>query len=194
MFDKEEKTESHVEEFERHIILYEKLMYNIAYRMMGNEEDAKDCTQEACIKMYKQFLKLRDKSAIKAWACKITTNVCIDAMRKQSKRTTILMDADQFAQLKSNDMTPEEAVLYQESIREIQQALDKLKLEYKTLIILRDINGLAYDEIGFAMGLKLGTVKSRLSRARKIMSKLLLEKRNKEKNKSSLLDEGGERL
>lgn len=166
--------------FEQIIVNYEKLIYNIAYRLLGNPEDAMDAAQEAVIKIYCNIHKCNDINTLKAWICKITNNTCIDELRRRKgkreeslQKLTESEDGAYSIQFEVSEISPEDAVLLKERNIVLQAAINKLPPKYKTLIVLRDINGLSYEELAEAAGLSMGTVKSRLSRARERLKRLL---------------------
>lgn len=170
--------------FEELITTYEKLIYNISYRMFSNAEDAKDITQEVFIKIYKNINKCTDLNSFKNWACKIASNTCIDELRKRKGIYTDNIDdtleSDYLNETKLKVITPEDSLVNKENISEIQSAINRLSPEYKTLIILRDIHGMNYQEISEIMDTPLGTIKSRIHRARTNLKNILLK--NKEQN------------
>jgi len=167
--------------FEVLIKQYERLVYSIAFKMMNNREDASDLAQEALIKIYKSMDKCADIAAFKNWACRITTNVCIDEIRRRKNRQTVSIDAgsgedEAFTLLDSraaDDPTPEQALLQRERTKEISTAIKQLSETHRALIVLRDIKGLSYEEVAEAMDMNLGTVKSGISRARIRLRELL---------------------
>ena len=159
--------------FETLILEHEKIVYNVAFRMMNNSEDAKDLSQDALIKAFKSIGNFNEQSSFSTWIYRITVNTCIDEIRKRKGKQNFSLDSDlegeegswkqQFA---DTDDTPEESVLRKEDKSEIAQALDTLSPEHKIVIVLREMQGLSYEEIAESTGMTLGTVKSRISRAR----------------------------
>ena len=171
-----------IKAFEKIILQYEKLIYNLAYRKMSNAEDAKDIAQESIIKIYKNISKCDESFNLRSWICTITINTCIDELRKRKNKTSESIDemltTDDGTiekQLPSPDMTPEEAMLNSEMRDEIQIAINQLSENHKTLIILRDIQGFSYQEIADITGDTLGTVKSRIARARGNLKKFFTQ-------------------
>lgn len=161
---------------------YERLLYNIAYRIMGNPEDASDMTQEALIKIYKNLAKCNDEKGFKNWAAAITSNTCIDEIRKRKNKTTRSLDemvsvpdgaVEQ--QFESSEPTPEEAILSSEKTQLIQSEINKLSSDHRAVIVLRDIEGFSYQEVADMTNVSLGTVKSRLARAREHLKDSLLK-------------------
>ncbi len=159
--------------FEELISGYEKRAYNIAYRMMANEEDAKDMAQEAFIKIYKSIKNFREESSFSTWLYRIVTNVCLDEIRKRKRNETvplqISMENDKgiaHIEIGADKETPEDIYERIEKRQLILNAINSLNEDYKTVIVLRDIQGFGYEEIASMLSCSLGTVKSRINRAR----------------------------
>ena len=157
--------------FELLIDRYMQYAYNIAYRMMGNEEDAKDMSQEAMIKAYRNIKKFERKSQFSTWLYRIVMNTCKDELRKRKEETlsTDELIGEGITRLNSlQDDTHNPVIAYEElEVREeIHQAIGALKEEYKAVVILKDIMGYSYEEIGQILQIPIGTVRSRLSRSR----------------------------
>jgi RNA polymerase sigma-70 factor (ECF subfamily) len=177
--------------FEALIVRYEKLIYTIAYRFFNNREDAWDISQEALLKIYRSLDKCRNGAGFKSWAATIVTNACIDESRRRKARQAESLDGfyededgARELELPSDETTPDEALVRKESGEEIKAALRALTEEHRALIILRDIYGFSYAEIAEQRGLRLGTVKSGISRARDSLKKLLSPNSEQKKQKS----------
>lgn len=171
-----------VSAFERLIVGYEKLIFSQAYRMLGNACDARDAAQESLIKIYCNIHKCHDIKSFKYWIRAITNNTCIDELRKRKNRREDSLhriyetqDGESSLQFEAPDATPEAELMTAEKQKLIQAAIDKLPPKYKSLVVLRDINGLSYEELSETTGLNMGTVKSRLSRARGRLRMLLAD-------------------
>jgi len=172
-----------VESFEILIKQYEKLLFNISYRMLSNYEDAKDLTQDSIIKIYRHLDKCTDINSFKSWACKIATNSCIDFIRMKKRRPEESID-EKFAdeegeyekQIDSKQPTPEQHYIAKERKAIILESINELNDKFKTVIVLRELNGLSYDEISRITNESLGTVKSRISRARSALKEILITK------------------
>jgi len=159
---------------------YQHKIYNLAYRYMGNEEDANDLAQEALIKAYRSLSTFKGDSSLGTWLYRITTNVCLDELRKR-KRTLHMVSLDEPVATTDGDEierdipdpspTPDILYQYRETEVYLQSLINNLKAEHKTVIILRDIMDLTYEEIAEILQCSVGTVKSRLSRAREILRK-----------------------
>lgn len=172
--------ERDVESFARLIAAHERKVYGLAYRLMGNEEDAKDLAQEAFLRAFTSLERFRGNSAFSTWLYRIVVNVCIDEMRKRKReRTRSLSEKPHLdesepasgASLKERDIAdsspgPAEQLESKELSDVVRKAIDELSEHYRTAIILRDIEGFSYEEIAAITGCSLGTVKSRLNRAR----------------------------
>lgn len=186
--------------FEKLITSYEKVVYNISYRMFNNEEDAKDISQEVFIKFYKNLDKFDGTSKVSTWLYRITVNTCIDEMRKRKGKETSSIDevismdeGDLKKQYQNDSKTPEEKLISKEDIDDLKKAIDSLSQNHKTLIVLRDIQGLSYSEISEITDCSLGTVKSRLARARVQLKNIILKQKELSKDKNRLKDIKGER-
>ncbi len=158
------------------LMLYEKRIYNIAYRYMGNEADAYDMAQESLIKMYRNIKSFKGQSAFSSWVYRLTVNTCLDGLRRRRKAPVSLDFAlESGINFEAGDeAAPEACVLSIESAEDIQHAIDTLADDHKQVIILRDINGLTYEEIAFSLGISIGTVKSRINRGRQRLKELLI--------------------
>ncbi len=167
-----------VDAFETLIMKYEKTIYNIALRMMTSPEDAKDVSQNVLIKIYNNLSHFKGDSLFSTWIYRITVNTCIDEIRKNKRKNEISMDDEDNGigrVMQDSGLSPETAFIQNESYNAIIETIDKLPEEYKTVITLRDIEGFAYQDIAEITDCSLGTVKSRISRARIKLKELLLE-------------------
>jgi len=159
--------------FNRLVLAYQDMVYNQAFRMMGEIEPAEDATQDAFILAFRHIGGFRGGS-FKAWLLRIVTNVCYDELRRRKRRPTITlepMDENEEAiespyWLADSNETPEEASERREMSLALQQCLDQLPLEFKTVVVLVDVQGLDYEEAAQVIRKPLGTIKSRLARAR----------------------------
>lgn len=168
--------------FEELVIRYEKKVYTIAYKYMGNHEDASDMAQEAFLKAYQAIGTFRGESSLSTWLGRIVANKCLDELRKRQRSPYQSLDEELTTdegivqkEIKAPDLSPEEQAESQETIAYLQKLIDGLKPEYKTVVILRELEGYSYEEIAQALDCSLGTIKSRLSRARKYLQKQIIE-------------------
>lgn len=163
-----------LEAFERLIMAYEKKIFNIAYRMTGNSEDAADIAQEVCIKIYKSIGNFKENSSFGTWVYRITSNVCIDEIRKRKNSTVSLNvkneDDEEFERaIENKDRLPDEIVEGREALNAIKKCILELTPEQRMVIILRDVRGHSYEEISSMLNINIGTLKSRLNRARSLL-------------------------
>lgn len=158
------------------LMLYEKRVYNIAYRYMGNEADAYDMAQESLIKLYRNIKSFKGQSAFSSWVYRLTVNTCLDGLRKRRKAPVSLDFAleNGITFEAGDEAAPEACALSIENAEDIQRAIDALADDHKQVIVLRDINGLTYEEIAFSLGISIGTVKSRINRGRQRLKELLI--------------------
>lgn len=159
-----------IDAFEELIRTYEKRIYNIALKMVGNRDDASDIAQEVCVKIYKSLDKFKENSSFSTWVYRITSNVCIDVARKRKNNVVSLAVAGDEGEYEipvaSEDKSPEEIVESKELSRIVKSCILELTPEQRIIIQLRDIYDYSYDEIAKMLNLSMGTVKSRLNRAR----------------------------
>lgn len=167
--------------FEELVCRYERKIYTLAYRMTGNYHDANDLAQEAFLRAFQAIKGFRGDSSFSTWLCRIATNVCRDELRKRYRTPVDYLDEEvSFGELEVKKQVPVDepgpAELYekQELQRELQALIDTLTPEYRVAIILRDIQGLSYEEIAEQLECSLGTVKSRISRARSFLKEKIL--------------------
>ena len=172
------------EAFEDLVRAHEKTVYNLALRMTGNPQDAEDMAQEAFLKAYRSLPEFRGESKFSVWLYRIVSNVCLDHLRRQSRRPAVsLTTEDEEGEAQQWDVPDEslspERLLEQKLTREaVQKGLRQLPEEQRQILLLREIKGLSYEEIGEILALEPGTVKSRIFRARKRLCAFLLQEGN----------------
>jgi len=149
--------------------------YNLARWIMKNESDARDVVQDAYLKAFRYFESFHGDSG-RAWLLRIVRNVCYDALRaRDSQRNIVSLDEDTAAEVPDSKPSPNVLAIQNSTKLRIREALEALPLEFKTVIILREFDGLSYKEISDIAGVPVGTVMSRLSRARRQLAALLQE-------------------
>jgi RNA polymerase sigma-70 factor (ECF subfamily) len=157
--------------FNQLVMAYQGTAYNVAYRVIGNSDAAADACQDSFLKAYKSIQQYQGGS-FKSWLLRIVTNTCYDQLRYHQRRpTTPLEDGpeeqeDHHPALISDDERPEDFVLRGELSDLLQAGINQLPEEQRVVLVLSDVQGLAYQEIAEIIDQPLGTVKSRLSRAR----------------------------
>ena len=169
--------------FEELVLRYEKTVYNLALRMVGDRDDAFDMTQEAFIKAYGSLSSFRGDSKFSVWIYRITTNVCLDFLRSKSRKQQVSLtvsDDDEDVQLDIPDPNadPEQQLIKKISMQSVEEGLKTLPDKQRQILVMRELGGMSYAEIGKALSLEEGTVKSRIFRARKRLCIFLLDSGN----------------
>jgi RNA polymerase sigma-70 factor (ECF subfamily) len=162
-----------LDSFNHLVLAYQDSLFNIALRIFGDTELAADATQEAFISAFRSIKRYRGGS-FKAWLMRIVTNACYDELRRQQRRPTLPLEPnnDDGAEIEDprwltdSSMLPDEKLEEAELERAIQHCLDALPIDFRTVVVLVDIQGMNYSEAASAVRVPLGTVKSRLARAR----------------------------
>lgn len=151
---------------------YQSMVYNLAYRMVNNPEDAADLTQEVFLSVWRNLRSFQGRSALSTWLYRLTANAAIDFLRKEQRHPTVPLTAeDSDGEERALDIPDESASpqreLERKELREaIEQGLATLSPDHRQILLLREMEGLSYQEIAQALGLEEGTVKSRIARAR----------------------------
>ena len=162
------------ERFEQLVTPLEKQVYFTCFHMMGNREDAEDCAQEALLKAYRNLDSFRAQSRFSTWLYTLVTRVCLDALRKKKDEYSLdLLREEGF------EPASEEAEAYlhlEEKERKmiLKKAVSQLPLDFRAAVVLVDLQGLPYQEASEVLNIPEGTLKSRVSRARKALYKILI--------------------
>jgi RNA polymerase sigma-70 factor (ECF subfamily) len=185
--------------FNRLIIEYQNLAFNIALRTMGDSASAADATQEAFLSAFKGLRKYRGGS-FRSWLLRIVTNACYDELRRRKRRPAASLDAledegefiasDSGAWGQASPAEPEQEAERSELRKAIEGCLQSLPLDFRVVAVLVDIQGHDYNAASEVIGKPVGTVKSRLARARKRMRKCLEGRRELFAPADRLEDEG----
>jgi len=163
-----------IDAFNRLVLAYQDLAFNVAYRMLTDEDLAADAVQNAFISAYKNLRAYRGGS-FKAWVLRMVTNGCYDELRRQKRRPTAPLDPvsredgdelDSAEWLRSDDPQPEDAFDRAELEHALQHCLEALPMDFRAVVVLVDVQGMDYEEVSRSVQTPLGTVKSRLARAR----------------------------
>lgn len=178
--------------FDQLVLKYQKKVVNLCYRLMGEYDEAVDCAQETFVKVYRSLEHFRFQSNFSTWLFRITVNTCknrLTSLKYRFHRRMIRLDGDgrlgRDVHLGRNAENPGSieiangsasptAALEKKEIKELlQRAIDSLPKTQRTALVLRDVESLSYEEIGRILGLSLGTVKSRIARAREQLKSIL---------------------
>ena len=159
--------------FNRLVLAYQDALFNTALRILGDEDMAADATQEAFLSAFRALKSFRGGS-FKAWLLRTVTNACYDELRRLKRRPTTPLEPeredgeemDSPRWLADPSMSPEQEIEADELEHAIQHCLEALPVEFRTVVVLTDIQGLDYKEVSTAVRVPLGTIKSRLARAR----------------------------
>ncbi len=140
-------------------------VYRLAYRLTGNQHDAEDLTQEVFVRVFRS-LSTYTPGTFEGWLHRITTNLFLDMVRRRQRIRFDALGDDAAERLPSREPSPAQAFNDTHFDADIQQALDTLAPEFRAAVVLCDIEGLSYEEIAATLGVKLGTVRSRIHRGR----------------------------
>lgn len=168
---------------------YSSMVYSLAFKMLGNREDALDLSQEIFLTVYRKLDSFRGECSLKTWIYGITIHRVANRFRwwnRIRRRGTVSLEEHLFKEpgeepiheLKSGYPSPEEALLCKEERAELERLLLRLPLEQRIAVILRDVDGLSYEEIAASTRTSLGTVKSRIARGRMTLKRLYNETMN----------------
>jgi RNA polymerase sigma-70 factor, ECF subfamily len=159
-------------EFEEFVRKNEDRIFNLCLYMLGNSLDAQDAAQDAFIKAYRGMKDFRPDASLYTWVYRIAVNTCLD--HKKKSRHDPLKGEVLLEQLETSEPSPESRYQIKKNSEALQSALQQLPQNLRSAIVLKEIEGLSYEEIATVLDISLGTVKSRISRAREEL-KLLLQ-------------------
>ena len=169
-------------EFERLVERTERQAYNMAYRMTGNREEAEDLTQEAYLRAYRSFDKYNRALPFENWFFRILSNLFVDRLRRKPKQAPLSLNQplggpngeESFVlEVPDEESNPEVQILRTVMDERLQRALHALPSDFRTAVLLCDVEGLSYEEIARAMGTSIGTVRSRIHRGRQMLRRLM---------------------
>ena len=165
--------------FEQLLLAHQKSVYNLCLRMAGNPDDALDLSQEAFIRAWRALGQYQFDAAFSTWLFRLTSNICIDFLRKQKRQQHMSLTAtdedesgEEFA-VPDPAPGPEEQAVHNERRQAVAQAMAALPGDYRAVMQLRAVEALSYEQIAEILDIKVGTVKSRLARARTQLRKIL---------------------
>jgi RNA polymerase sigma factor (sigma-70 family) len=161
-----------IRRFENHILPHLSAAYNLARWLAQNDHDAEDIVQDSCLRAFKFFDGFRGGDG-RAWLLRIVRNTCYTWLQHNRSNTVALSSSEDFYALPSALPTPEEALIKQINVGLLHQAMQELPIEFREVLVLRDLEDLSYKEIAGIIDIPLGTVMSRLARGRKRLAHLL---------------------
>lgn len=165
--------------FEQLVRANEKKVYTLCLRMCGDPADAEEAAQEAFLAAWKGLPSFRGDSAFSTWLHRLAANACIDLLRRTRRtRAELSLDDELAAEPVDERASPQRELERREQREAVQRGLAALPDEHRTVLVLREVEQLSYAEIAEATGLELGTVKSRISRARAQLRNYLLSQGN----------------
>jgi RNA polymerase sigma-70 factor (ECF subfamily) len=159
---------------------YQRRVYALAFGILRQREDAWDVAQEAFVKAYRNLDRFAGQAAFYTWLYRITYNLSLDVLRSRGRRDTVNLEDNGAAveqairdEARPEDATPNELLQRRETAQMVQTAMEKLSEKHRAIIVLREIEGLSYEEMADVLGISKGTVMSRLFHARKNLQALL---------------------
>lgn len=156
--------------FDRLVAAHEDRIYHAAYRITGNAEDARDAAQETFVKAFRALPRYRHEAAFGTWLHRIAVNASLDVVRRRPQAPPVPLEE---VVLPAQTHNPDIEAERHEVQRRVHDALRRLAPDHRVIVVLRDLQGLAYEEIAEALRIPIGTVRSRLSRAREVLRALL---------------------
>jgi len=162
--------------------IYNSSIYHVAYRMLGDSAEASDAVQDIFLKVFRNIRTFRGDASLKTWIFRIGISEILNRLRwwkRRSRLSTVSMDDDHNGNgngicIRDSAPSPYQSLETKEKDLAIQQALGRLSKDHRSIVVLRDIEGFSYTEIADVLGVSVGTVKSRLARARADMKKSLI--------------------
>ncbi len=168
--------------FNRLMLKYHRRIFNVAFRIFGNYDQADEVAQDVFIRAYRGISRFKQKSSFSTWLYAITVNLSRNRMKKNYRLTRLTTSLDEAMdnsgytvkkEIADTKLTPDRALLDKEKEIQIQEAIESLDKDFRLVIILRDIQMLGYEEISEILNANIGTVKSRIYRARQILQEKL---------------------
>lgn len=150
-------------------------VFRLAYRLTGNKFDAEDLTQEVFVRVFKSLANFKP-GTLDGWLHRITTNLFLDQARRKQRIRFDALSEDATARLAGNDPGPERTFEFNNLDLDIAAALEALPPDFRAAVVLCDMEGLSYDEVAHALGIKLGTVRSRIHRGRAMLRESLADR------------------
>lgn len=166
------------------VLTHQNKVYTLCVHLLGSREEAEDLAQEAFLKAWRSLDGFHGESSFATWMHRLTTNLCLDHLRKQTRRqsvSVVISLDDEEAPLPEpagHSSDPQEELERAERNRALKRGVEALPEHYRRPLVMREVGGMSYQEIADGLGLDLGTVKSRIARAREALRKILLRDGN----------------
>jgi RNA polymerase sigma-70 factor (ECF subfamily) len=162
-------------------------VYRLAYRLTGNKYDAEDLTQEVFVRVFRALENFKP-GTLDGWLHRITTNLFLDQARRKSRIRFDALADDAESRFAGREPGPEQSFEFNNLDLDVQAALEELPPDFRAAVVLCDLEGLSYDEVAVALGIKLGTVRSRIHRGRTMLREKLAHRdpRPQQASKQSL--------
>jgi RNA polymerase sigma-70 factor (ECF subfamily) len=162
------------------VAAHQRMVYGLAFNLLGNRDDALDLSQDVFLRVFRTLSRFRGQSALRTWIYRIVVNQARNRQRwwrRRHRAEQVSLDdyLRNFGDLEARqDILPDRLLASKETAAKIWQAMDQLPFDQRTALILREVDGLRYDEIAYTLDVAVGTVKSRLTRARQALRAELL--------------------
>jgi RNA polymerase sigma-70 factor (ECF subfamily) len=162
------------------VATHQRMVFSLAMHLLGDRDEALDVSQEVFLRVFRTLSSFRGQSALRTWIYRIVINQARNRQRwwrRRHRGSQVSLDEhlDQFGDLESKgEVLPDRLLASKETAAKIWHALDQLPFDQRTALVLREVDGLRYEEIAFSLGVAIGTVKSRLTRARQTLRAELL--------------------
>lgn len=153
------------------------MVFNLSLRMAGDREVAEDLSQEIFLRVVRHLGGFQGRASVKTWVYRIAVNTCRSRLARRARRSRVVqaVDDDLLTRVPAGGIGPEQAAAAREQRRRLEGALAELPLGFRSAVVLRDIEGLSYEQIGQVLGIRMGTVRSRIARGRARLQQLLRE-------------------
>jgi RNA polymerase sigma-70 factor (ECF subfamily) len=162
------------------VATHQRMVFGLALHLLGDRDEALDLSQEVFLRVFRTISAFRGQSALRTWIYRIVVNQARNRQRwwrrrRRSEQVSLDEHLQQFGDMESKgDVLPDRLLASKETASKIWQAMDRLPFDQRTALVLREVDGLRYEEIAFSLGVAVGTVKSRLTRARQALRAELL--------------------
>lgn len=163
--------------FEELMTAHERKIYALCLRMAGDREDALDCAQEAMLRIWRSLGSYRKQASFPTWVYRVATNTCLDFLRKRKARPAVSLDALADDGFSPGDASGDPVLKAEEAARKraLAAGIASLQPDMRAALVLRDVQGFSYEEVSDILDTPLGTVKSRINRAREKLRSILFQ-------------------